>query len=47
MMAIVAVICFALVIYGQKTVGIPYLGIQLVGVAGLLTLLYIYNRRYR
>lgn len=35
-----------LVIYGQKTIGRNYLFIQLVGLAGLITLLWDYNRKF-
>lgn len=35
-----------LVIVGQKTVGPQYLLMQLVGVFGILVLLYLYNRKY-
>ncbi|WP_297236600.1 hypothetical protein [uncultured Faecalicoccus sp.] len=40
-------ICVGLVIYGQKTVGIPYLMIQIVGVIGIMILIYLYNRKYK
>lgn len=40
-------ICIALVIIGQKTVGIKHLLLQLVGLAGILTLLYGYNKKYQ
>lgn len=36
-----------LVIYGQATVGRKYLLIQLVGVAGLVGLLWDYNRLFK
>ena len=39
-------ICVGLVVYGQKTVGIQYLLIQIVGVIGILILIYLYNRKY-
>lgn len=40
-------ICIALIIVGQKTVGIQYLLLQLFGLAGLLSLLYGYNKKYQ
>lgn len=40
-------ICVGLVIYGQKTVGIPYLMIQIVGVIGIMVLIYLYNKKYK
>ncbi len=38
--------CAALVIVGQLHEGLPWLGLMLLGLAGLLVLLYLYNRRY-
>lgn len=35
-----------LVIYGQKTVGRNYLFLQLIGLAGLIGLLWNYNRKF-
>lgn len=43
---VVFISCLALIIIGQKTTGKPELGIMLVGLAGLLGLLYDYNRKY-
>lgn len=40
-------ICVGLVVYGQKTVGIQYLLLQIVGVIGILILIYLYNRKYQ
>ncbi len=45
--AIAFVVFLGMVIYGQKTVGVGYLAIQLVGLSGLLFLLYLYNRKYQ
>ena len=45
--AIAFVVVLGMVIYGQKTVGVGYLAIQLVGLSGLLFLLYLYNRKYQ
>lgn len=41
------VVCVGLIIWGQRTVGYPYLCAQLIGLAGLLGLLYSYNKTYR
>lgn len=38
--------CAALVIIGQAHEGIGWLGLMLLGLAGLLVLLFLYNRRY-
>ncbi|WP_193747886.1 DUF6903 family protein [Neobacillus niacini] len=43
---VVFIICLALIINGQKTVGKLELGMMLLGLAGLLGLLYDYNRKY-
>ncbi|MEC1522089.1 hypothetical protein P9D43_08620 [Neobacillus niacini] len=43
---IVLIICLSLIFIGQKTVGKSELGIMLLGLAGLLGLLYDYNRKY-
>jgi len=41
------VLCLVLVVVGQRGEGWPALGVMLLGVAGLLGLLFAYNRRYR
>ena len=46
-MAILFFVFLGLIIVGQKTVSLTNLGIEIVGLAGLLTLLYIYNRKYK
>lgn len=38
--------CLFLVVFGQATVGKGYLLIQLIGLAGLLVLLWNYNRKF-
>ncbi|QQZ10060.1 DUF6903 family protein [Heyndrickxia vini] len=40
------IICIALLFIGKNTVGKLHLGIMLIGLAGLLGLLYDYNRKY-
>ncbi len=44
---IVAILCVVLVVIGQSMDGWGALGIMLAGLAGLLVLLALYNRRYR
>ena len=48
---IIAVICFivsiVLVFMGQANVGYTGLAMELIGLAGLLILLYLYNRKYK
>lgn len=39
--------CVAVIVVAQQTVGWAPLGLMLLGLAGLLLLLGIYNRRYR
>lgn len=43
---LVFLVSIFLVIYGQKTVGRNYLFLQLIGLAGLITLLWNYNRKF-
>lgn len=40
-------LCLALVIIGQRNVSASGLGLQLLGLAGILVLLYLYNRKYQ
>lgn len=44
---IVFVACIALIILGQKDIGIAGLATMLVGLIGLLSLLAIYNKKYQ
>ncbi|WP_175631929.1 DUF6903 family protein [Virgibacillus siamensis] len=39
--------CLFLIVYGQQTVGKVQLLIQLIGLAGLLLLLWNYNRKFK
>ena len=41
------IVCVALVVIGQKTVGIPHLMLEIVGVIGIMILIYLYNRKYQ
>lgn len=43
---VVFVVSLFLVIYGQATVGKMYLLLQLIGLTGLLVLLWNYNRKF-
>lgn len=45
--AVVFVVCLALVIVGQKHTGPQGLLMMLAGLAGLLVLLWLYNRQYK
>lgn len=44
---VVFVVCVGLVIVGQRNIGAPGLLTQLAGVAGLVLLLWLYNRQYK
>ena len=43
----VFVVCVALVVIGQRNIGATGLLVQLIGVAGLIILLWLYNRQYK
>ncbi|MEG0496760.1 MAG: hypothetical protein RR439_05270 [Carnobacterium sp.] len=43
---IIFIVSVGLVIYGQRTTGKMELGIMLIGLTGLLGLLYNYNQKY-
>lgn len=44
---IVFIASFGLVCFGQSQSGYAGLAMELVGLAGLLILLYLYNRKYK
>lgn len=46
-LAVVFVVCLALIVIGQKNISAAGLIMELAGLAGLLTLLFIYNRKYK
>ena len=46
-MLVIFVICIALVIIGQRNIGPSGLGLMILGLAGLVSLLWIYNRQYK
>lgn len=46
-MAVVFVVCLALIMIGQKNIGVLGLIMELEGLVGLLTLLFIYNNKYK
>lgn len=47
LIAIVFCICVALVVIGQRNIGLAGLGTELLGLAGLITLLWLYNRQFK
>lgn len=46
-MAVLFFVFLGMIIVAQKTVSLANLGVELLGLAGLLTLLYVYNRKYK
>lgn len=46
-MAVLFVVCMALVIVGQRFTGPVGLLVMLAGLAGLVAMLWYYNRRYQ
>jgi hypothetical protein len=46
LIAVIFVICVTLIIIGQKNIGLQGLATMLVGLAGLLGLLFQYNKKY-
>lgn len=47
LVAIIFCVCIALVVIGQRNVGLQGLLRELIGLAGLVALLWLYNRQYR
>lgn len=47
LVAVVFCVCIALVVVGQRHIGLAGLGIEMLGLAGLLLLLWLYNRQYK
>lgn len=47
LVAIIFVACIALVVVGQKHIGLGGLGMELLGLAGLLFLLWLYNHQFK
>ncbi len=46
-LAIVFVVCICLVVVGQKHIGPGGLAVMLLGLAGLIVLLWLYNKQYK
>ena len=47
LMAILFVVSLAMVIIGQREVGYVNLGIQVVGLIGILFVIHLYNKRFK
>jgi len=46
-MLIIFIVALTLVVIGQKNIGASGLGLMLLGLAMLIGLLWIYNRKYK
>lgn len=44
---ILFIVFMTMVIVGQRHIGYAGLSVQMIGLAGLLILLYLYNKKYR
>lgn len=44
---VVFVACLGLVIIGQRNISLTGLSMELIGLVGLLVLLFLYNRKYK
>lgn len=44
---IIFIVCIALLVLGQRNIGVEGLLVMLVGLAGILGLMYIYNKKYQ
>lgn len=47
LMTALFVVSLSLVVVFQRHIGVLYAGIMLLGIGGLLLLLWIYNRKYK
>lgn len=47
LVAVVLCVCIALVIVGQRNIGLAGLGMEMLGLAGVLVLMWLYNRQYK
>lgn len=47
LVAVVLCVCIALVIVGQRHIGLAGLGMEMLGLAGVLVLMWLYNRQYK
>lgn len=45
--AVLFIICMALVIVGQRKIEFSGLAMQLVGLCGILAMLFAYNKKYK
>lgn len=45
--AVLVLICLSLIVIGQRNISLQGLMMELVGLAGLLIMLYFYNRKFK
>ena len=45
--SIVFIVCLGLIIVGQKNISLTGLDMELIGLVGLLVLLFLYNKKYQ
>lgn len=46
-LAITFIVSMGLIIYGQRTVGYGYLALEVIGLIGILFVVYCYNKQYK
>ena len=46
-MLVVFIVCLVLIVAGKKNISAMGLAMELIGLVGLLTLLFLYNRKYK
>lgn len=47
LIAVIFVACIVLVVMGQRKIGLGGLGMEFLGLAGLLFLLWLYNHQFK
>ena len=46
-LVIIFIVSMFLVFYGQRTVGYGYLALEVIGLCGVLFVIYCYNKQYK
>ena len=46
-LAILFIVSMGLIFYGQRTVGYGYLALEILGLCGILFVVYCYNKQYK
>ena len=47
LLSLVFIVSVILIWYGQKTTGYGYLGLEVIGLVGILFVVYCYNKQYK